>query len=133
MENELSNIANGTETILLTEDFDSARELVTESLEVLGYKVLAAETGKQAIEIMEEYGDKIDLLVADVIIPDINGKELFNKLATLKPGLKVLFMSGYTNNILADLGEPGESYDFIQKPFSLKALTQKIRDLLDAD
>jgi two-component system, cell cycle sensor histidine kinase and response regulator CckA len=100
-------------------------------LQILGYTVLAANTPGAAIRLAEEYAGEIHLLVTDVVMPEMNGRELANRLLTLYPNLKRLFMSGYTANVIAHHGVVDEGIHFLQKPFSTKALADKVRQALE--
>jgi two-component system, cell cycle sensor histidine kinase and response regulator CckA len=120
----------GTEGVLLAEDEETIRRLVGEVLERSGYKVFAASNGDEALALLEEHGDEIDLLLTDVIMPGMSGPDLARAASKLRPSLRVLFTSGYTS-------EPDEAFDdpnveFIGKPFSPQALVAKVRDVLDA-
>ncbi|OIO59266.1 MAG: hypothetical protein AUJ47_10790 [Candidatus Marinimicrobia bacterium CG1_02_48_14] len=122
----------GTENVLVVEDEEMTRNMVTEILEGLGYTVLNAPNAETAIEISDDFEDDIHLLLSDVIMPLMNGKQLSNQLAMSRPTMKVLFMSGYTDNMLAPYGILEENIHFLQKPFSVKILTQKVRETLDS-
>ena len=124
-------IARGHETILLVEDEIELLEIGSQMLEKLGYAVLAASTPKEAIRIAGEKKGRIALLLIDVVMPEMNGWDLAKKLCVLDPKLKCLFMSGYTGNVLAQQGLPKEQIHFIQKPFSLRAVADKVREVLD--
>jgi PAS domain S-box-containing protein len=117
----------GAETLLVVEDELIVREVVSESLESQGYRVLSAGSPEEALAVTEPY----DLLVTDVIMPGSNGRELFETLATRRPGLRVLFMSGYTDRILSSLDCECPGQGFLQKPFAVDVLCRKVRDLLD--
>jgi len=121
----------GGETILLVEDSLPILKLAKKILENLGYKVLDADTPKKAIELAKEHIGGIQLLVSDVIMPEMNGLELANNLQTLYPDSKRLFMSGYTANVIARHGVLDQGVHFIQKPFSKNDLAQIIRKILD--
>ncbi len=122
----------GIETVLLAEDEDSVRALAETILLALGYRVLAAESGEKALEIWEECGGRIDILLTDVIMPRLGGSELAHKLRQSNPKLKVLFMSGYTDDMLASHGVLAGETQLIQKPFTAEALGRKLRSVLDA-
>lgn len=122
---------HGTETILLVEDDEMVRKLASQVLEIYGYQVLEATNGGTAFLICERHSGPIHLLITDVIMPEISGLELANRLAQLRPDMKVLYMSGYTDNAIAHRGVLGEDANFIQKPFSPDALAYKVRELLD--
>jgi PAS domain S-box-containing protein len=123
-------IGGGTETILLVEDEPAILNVGRVMLESLGYRVLAAGTPGEALIKVEEYAGNIDLLVTDVIMPEMTGRELSNRLLSLYPNLKRMFMSGYTANIIAEQGVLEEGLCFLQKPFSLRALSIKVREAL---
>ena len=121
----------GRETVLLVEDEQAILDLGKELLEMQGYRVLAAGTPGEALRLAEEHSGEIHLLLTDVVMPEMNGRELARRLLSLYPGLKRLFMSGYTADIIAHHGVLDEGVQFIQKPFSLDALTAKVREALD--
>jgi len=123
--------ARGTETVLLVEDQDGIRDLVCEFLQQGGYKVLWAEDGNQAVQIADEYKLPIHLLLTDVVMPNLGGQELAHRLAQSRPHMKVLFMSGYPDHSTWDTAPVDDTAAVLQKPFSLDALTRKIRLLLD--
>lgn len=120
----------GHETILVAEDEAIVRDLTHAMLSQLGYRVLVAETAKKCLDLAKAHGDSIDLLLTDVVMPEMSGKELHAQIAKLNPDIRVLFMSGYTANIIAHRGILDEGVQFIQKPFSLQALAEKIRHVL---
>jgi len=124
-------IARGRETILLVEDEIGLLDMVKEMLETLGYAVLASSTPKEAIRIANENAGHIELLLIDVVMPEMNGRDLAKKLCSLHPELKCLFMSGYTGSVIAQQGLLEERINFIQKPFSIRALATKVREVLD--
>ena len=101
--------------------------------ETLGYTVVAAGTPGEAITIAQEYTGDIDLLLTDVVMPEMNGRDLANNILLLYPNLKGLFMSGYTANVIAHHGVLDEGVNFIQKPFSRKKLSAKVREVLDGN
>jgi two-component system, cell cycle sensor histidine kinase and response regulator CckA len=130
---EASPVApGGDETILLAEDQGSIRELIVETLERNGYKVLAASNGLEALEIASSYAGAIDLLVTDVVMPEMGGREAAKRLAAARPNLKVIFMSGYAEHPGAMSGTSGISSVGLQKPFSMDTLLHKIREVLEA-
>jgi CheY-like chemotaxis protein len=122
----------GDETILLVEDAKSMREISRTFLEGAGYKVLECATAAEALATAKERQGSIDLLMTDLILPGMNGRQLAEKLAALRPSLKVLYTSGYADDALLR-GEPGPRRDFVAKPYTRKALLQKVRELLDRD
>jgi PAS domain S-box-containing protein len=121
----------GYETILLVEDEPSILKMTTRMLERLGYRVVAANTPGEAIRFAQEYADEIHLLVTDVIMPEMNGRDLANTILTMHPKLRRLFMSGYTANVIAHHGVLDEGVSFIQKPFSREQLGARVREALD--
>ena len=121
----------GTETILLVEDNEQVRNLVFTILQRKGYAVLVAEDGKEALDILDRHRGVLDLMLTDVVMPGMNGKELFNKVIEKHEHLKVIYMSGYTANVIAHRGILDEGTDFIQKPFSTQDLAVKVREVLD--
>lgn len=121
----------GTETILVVEDEGQILNLVKTVLEGFGYNVLTAQRPSEAVSKCKDFGDIIHLLITDVVMPEMNGKELGRQIERLKPGIKMLFMSGYTANVIAHSGIVSDGINFIQKPFSLNGLAKKIREILD--
>lgn len=119
------------ETILLVEDEESILSLGRTMLEGLGYKVLTAASPLEAIRLAKSHAGEIRLLITDVIMPEMNGRELSEKLQTLQPHIKCLYMSGYTANAISHRGVLAEGVHFIQKPFSLENLAFKVREVLD--
>ena len=122
----------GHETILVVEDDDAARELWVEMLESLGYRVLHAANGLQALETARTEAGKLDLLLSDVVMPRLGGRELAERLQSQHPGLRVMFMSGYTADAVLRQGISDTGGSFLQKPFTAQQLARKIREVLDA-
>ena len=120
------------ETILLVEDNDSILDLSKKILEGLGYTVLATTAPNNAVSLAEEHNGKLNLLLTDVVMPEMNGRELSKQLQSLYPNIKILFMSGYTANVIAHRGVLEEGVCFIPKPFSKKDLALKVREALDS-
>jgi two-component system cell cycle sensor histidine kinase/response regulator CckA len=121
--------AGGNETVLLVEDEDSVRQLVRETLESRGYRVLEAANGNAALTLAAAHADPIHLLITDVVMPGLSGHELVQQLQPTRPDLKVLYLSGYAQ----DAFTPGTSEaqkSFLQKPFTLQSLTRKVREIL---
>ena len=121
----------GSETVLLVEDEDMVRKLASELLAEGGYTVLEANGGEAAIHLGREHTARIDLLITDVVMPKLSGKEVAEQLRAIHPETRVLFMSGYTDEAIVHHGIVDSGIAFIQKPFSEGALAQKIRDVLD--
>lgn len=124
---------HGHETILLVEDEPAILRMTALMLERLGYAVVAAKTPGEAVRCAQEYSGTIDLLVTDVVMPEMNGRDLAKNLLSFYPDLKRLFMSGYTANVIAHHGVLDEGVNFIQKPFSREQLGSKVREALDGD
>jgi signal transduction histidine kinase/CheY-like chemotaxis protein len=122
----------GMETILLVEDEPAILNITSTILKKQGYTILTANTPGEAIRLASEHGDKIHLLMTDVVMPEMNGKDLAKNLQSLYPQLKCLYMSGYTSNVIAHHGVLDEGVNFIQKPYSLPDLANKVRDVLDS-
>ena len=125
----LSAMPKGTETVLVVEDQDGIRDIVRESLRRNGYKVLIAVDGNEALKMADAYPDPIHLLVTDLVMPNIGGRELAQRLTPLRPGMKVLFMSGYSESSALD--DEDADATILQKPFSLDALVRNVRRVLD--
>jgi CheY-like chemotaxis protein len=119
------------ETLLLIEDEPLVRELAYEILIGQGYQVLGAGSGAEALRICESHAEPIQLVVTDVIMPGMNGREVYERMAQLRPGLKVLYMSGYTQSAIVHRGvlEPGTA--FVQKPFTIPGFLERVRETLD--
>jgi len=122
----------GHETILVCEDEDSVRRLTVLQLREAGYLVIEAENGDHALRQAAEIGQTVDLLVTDVIMPYMDGKTLSQELAGSLPGLKTLYVSGYTAHAIARHGVLDEGLDFSEKPFSRITLLTRIRQILDS-
>jgi CheY-like chemotaxis protein len=126
-----TDLPGGTETVLHVEDEDIVRNLCVRILERLGYKVLQARNGAEAIALAQGYGDRIDLLLTDVVMPGMNGAELARQLVLHHPERKVLFTSGYTDDAIVRHGILKEGVSFIGKPYTPSALAKKVRGVLD--
>ena len=126
------NEKGGCETVLLVEDEESVRELVRETLVSRGYKVLEAENGENGLRVAEAHGVGIDILITDVVMPGMGGRELAKKLLQIRPSLGVLFLSGYTEDTILHQGALGPGTAFLQKPFTLQNLARKVREVLRA-
>jgi PAS domain S-box-containing protein len=122
-----------TGTILLVEDDEMVRGMTTAMLEAIGYNILVAEMPADAVSICDGQDTPIDLLITDVVMPGMNGPELRDRIAAIRPGIKTLFMSGYTTNVIVHHGVLDDDMYFIQKPFTLKLLQQKVRNVLETD
>ena len=124
-------LARGTETVLLVEDEASVRSLVRTMLEMLGYAVVTAARGEEALALVRTAAEEIDLLVTDVVMPGMNGRELFEKLHAVQPTMKCLFVSGYTRDVVARHGVLEEGINLLLKPFSITELATRVRAVLD--
>jgi len=122
---------SGDETVLLVEDEADVRKLVRGILEDHGYRVLEAESGAQALDMVARHDGRIDLLLTDVVMPHMSGREVAEAMATSRPETKVLYLSGYTDHVVVDRGVLSAGARFLQKPFSPEALARKIREVLD--
>jgi PAS domain S-box-containing protein len=122
---------HGTETILLAEDEDAVRSIASSALQRWGYEVLAASDGLEALELSRRHQGQIHLLLTDVIMPGMNGRELAEQLATERPGIRVLYASGYTDDAALLRGIRLDDLPFLQKPFTTVELVQRVRDALD--
>ena len=123
-------LPRGTETILLVEDEAEVRALARESLEASGYQVLEAGRPGEALRLAEEHTGSIHLIVTDVVMPEMSGRALVERLTHLRPGAKVLYMSGYTHNAIVHQGALDQGIVFLQKPFTPGALARKVREVL---
>ncbi len=125
------SLPRGQETLLLVEDDAAVRALVIRMLERQGYRVHAFESGPAAIEWVQSIADPLHLLITDVIMPMMNGRVLAEKIDTLRPGIKVLYASGYTANVIVQHGKLKPGVEFLGKPFTAAALSTRVRELLD--
>ncbi|MFH1627799.1 MAG: response regulator [Pseudomonadota bacterium] len=123
----------GTETILLVEDDVMLQGLMKTILEGYGYRVLAAGDGEAAIALSETHEGEIELLLTDVVLPGIGGKDLLDALREKRPEMKILFVSGYTDDIISRYGVVPQDVNFLEKPFAPKSLALKVREVLDQE
>jgi PAS domain S-box-containing protein len=126
----LSSQTRGSETVLLVEDEESVRQLVRETLESKGYKVLEADQGEAALQLAADHAAEIDILITDVVMPGMSGRELSARLCATCPHTKVLYLSGYTEDAIAHEGVLESGTAFLQKPFTLQMLSRKVREVL---
>jgi CheY-like chemotaxis protein len=124
-------VQRGSETLLLVEDEEKVRSLVRNVLRKSGYRVFEASRGEEALDLSELYLGQIDLLVTDVVMPQMSGRELALRLVNSRPQIKVLYISGYADNAVWGEGGPDSGGAFLQKPFSPEALAHKVREVLD--
>jgi CheY-like chemotaxis protein len=127
-----SGVGRGTETVLVVEDEPSVLALSRRALEAQGYVVLAASDATTALRLVERHGGTIHLLLTDVVMPGMSGRDLADQLAARRPGTRVLYMSGYPGDAVVQHGELPVGSAFLQKPFSPDSLARKVRDVLDA-
>ena len=127
-----ARVPGGTETVLLVEDAAAVRAVTKQVLERQGYKVLEAADGEAALQLAQRHRGPIHLLLTDVVMPRLSGRELAEQFARLRPDTRVLYASGYTDDSVVRHGilESGTAY--LQKPFSPESLARKVRDVLDA-
>jgi len=130
-QSKLLKLLRGKETILLVEDEEMVRNLTTEILELSGYTVISVQNGIEALKICDSGDNKFDLLMTDVVMPQMGGRELSEKLSARFPNLSILLTSGYTDDAVVRHGVIESTSNFIQKPFSPDSLTIKIREILD--
>jgi len=126
-------VAGGTETVMLVEDADNLRELGREILTEHGYDVVEARSGREAVALLETHPGGFDLLLTDLVMPGMNGRELADKAAAARPGIKVLYMSGYTDDALGHHGALDPGMALLEKPFTVDRLLRKVRETLDAE
>jgi CheY-like chemotaxis protein len=126
------SLLRGAETVLLVEDDDGIRALAERILESCGYAVVSACDGMEALEVAGRHPGKIDLLITDVVMPRLGGGQLAERLTAERPGLRVLYLSGYTEDAVVRHGVLEAKAAFLHKPFAIAALTQKVREVLDS-
>jgi PAS domain S-box-containing protein len=130
-EKVIQEVPTGSETVLVVEDGEAVRKLTVRLLKKQGYKVLEAPDGGQAFILCEQYHEPIHLILSDVVMPGINGRELVDRLQRIHPEARSLYMSGYTDNVIVHHGILMNGVEFIQKPFTLENLARKVREALD--
>jgi hypothetical protein len=126
-----SPVVSGTETILLVEDDEAVRRVTKMTLEEMGYTVIEAMNGEQAIELLREKRGGVQLVITDVIMPGLSGVDVEQALREIEPGIKVLFVSGYAVDVLSQKGVSSGSINFMAKPLRLQAFSRKIREVLE--
>jgi two-component system cell cycle sensor histidine kinase/response regulator CckA len=124
--------ARGTETVLVVEDEASVRRLAGAMLEAAGYRVLVAANAEDAVPLVQRHDGPVDLVLTDVVMPGMNGRDLAARLVALRPGVRVLYTSGYTDDAIVHHGVLDPELLFISKPYSTGELTQKVRQALDS-
>jgi len=125
-------IVGGNETLLIVEDEAMVRDLATQLLRSLGYSVLETGSGEEALSLLRNYRDRLDLVLTDVVMPQMDGVELMLRLRQERPELKVLYMSGFADNAFTERGLNLDPRRLIRKPFTKETLARKIRETLDA-
>jgi signal transduction histidine kinase len=125
-------VAAGRETVLLVEDEPMVRALAREVLEQYGYTVISAADGQEGLDICKGFAGRIDLIITDVVMPRLSGRELAESVASVRPDARILYMSGFTDDAIVRHGMLDEDFPFIQKPFSPELLASKTRELLDS-
>ena len=128
----VAELPKGTETILLTEDEQDVREIAREFLESGGYQVIEAQNGNDAIRLAAQYGDEIDLLVTDMVMPGITGQELAERLQQEHPGLSVVFMSGYSEHAAMEMANADPSVRLMTKPFNRSTILRAVGEILQS-
>ena len=123
-------VVRGTETILVAEDEAAVRILARKILELHGYRVLTAKDGKHALEMAADHDGPIDLLLTDVVMPRLDGRELADQLQQIRPDVAVLYVSGYSEDRIAHHGVLDENVSFLQKPYTEEILVGRVRSLL---
>jgi CheY-like chemotaxis protein len=126
-----TKLVRGTETVLVVEDEQTVRDLAVQVLKSCGYQVLAASNGQDALQINEQHDGPIHLLLTDVVMPQMSGGELANRLQELRPEMRVLYMSGYADDTIIQRGVLSSSAAFVSKPLTIEELTQRVRAVLD--
>jgi two-component system, cell cycle sensor histidine kinase and response regulator CckA len=129
---ETEEMVHGTETVIVAEDEASVRSLVARVLRDRGYTVLEASNGQEALDVAQTHAGEILLLITDIIMPGMNGKDLSARLQVIRPAIKTLYVSGYTENAIIHHGILDSEVDFLQKPFTTKNLVRKVREVLDS-
>jgi CheY-like chemotaxis protein len=129
---EADSTLRGNETVLVVEDEEAVRELLRQILSDHGHRVLTARHGRDALRSMEQHGRSIDLVITDVVMPEMGGGELVERLTAMQPDLKVLYISGYTDDEVLRRGVQGTGTSFLHKPFTADGLMRRVRDVLAA-
>ncbi len=127
----MQTIKGGNETILVVDDEESVRRFVKAALKTCGYNIIDAPGGEEALALAGSYSEEIDLLLTDVVMPGMDGNKLSERLRLLRPTLKVLFVSGYVDDLITNRNMLNDGVAFLAKPFTPNVLAAKVRDLLD--
>ena len=123
----------GVGTILLVEDEDAVRDFAVRALTMRGYRVLDASGGEEALDIVKDHDGPIDLLISDVVMPSMDGPALVKAVREIMPGLRTIFISGYAEEAFRNSPDRPENFHFLPKPFSLKQLTSKVKEVLEEE
>jgi CheY-like chemotaxis protein len=126
----VASLPRGTETVLLVEDEEGVRELAKEYLESCGYKVLVAQNGQAAIDLVSKHSGPIDLMMTDIVMPGLSGSDLAKQVKSLRPDIRVVYMSGYTDQAIIHHGILSSDVLLLQKPFTMSTLAHKLREAL---
>ena len=129
IQNEANPVLNGNETVLVVDDIEDIRSFLNDALPMYGYSVICAEDGMDGLKKFRENKDKIHVMLLDIVMPKLNGIELFKEIKKLEPNTKVLFMSGY--NEILDRNNQQDKIKCISKPFEIKTLLKEMREVLD--
>jgi two-component system cell cycle sensor histidine kinase/response regulator CckA len=132
-EEEIDQTLTGDETVLVCEDDPTVRELASRILQHAGYTVLSADHGAAAQDLARQHAGPLHLLLTDVIMPAMNGRQLAETLSEQRPEMRTLYISGYTSDVIANHGVLDEGIDFLEKPFNRKTLLERVRDVLHGD
>jgi CheY-like chemotaxis protein len=127
----MPNFPTSLPPILVVDDEKVVRTLIRHQLEAIGYPVLDASGGREALQLIQDKNTPIELLITDVLMPYMNGRELATRASLIRPDLRVLFISAYSSNLLIDLGVAPSGADFLRKPFRHGELPERVRRLLD--
>ncbi|MGL4554375.1 MAG: response regulator, partial [Gemmataceae bacterium] len=128
---EADTLVEGRETVLVVEDEDTVRQILKLVLTRAGYVVLEASNGLEGLAVAAAHAGAIHLVLTDLVMPKLSGREMADRLVALRPGLKTLYLSGYTEDMVVHQGVGADAVNFLQKPFALAALAKKVRDILD--
>ena len=127
---EVSEAQGGSETVLVAEDDKGVRTLITDVLHRYGYTTIEATDGQDALQKFLDNRNMIDLVIIDVVMPKMNGKEVYEEIRSVKPNVKTLFVSGYTRDVIIDKGVEDTMVDFIRKPIAIQEFLKKVREIL---
>jgi two-component system cell cycle sensor histidine kinase/response regulator CckA len=123
----------GSATVLLVEDEDAVRSFAARALTTRGYRVLTAASGVQALDVMTEHGGEVDLVVSDVVMPEMDGPTLMKHLRKANPEIKIIFISGYAEEAFRANLDESEKFSFLPKPFTLKKLAAAVKEALESE